>query len=104
MAGSFCTICRVRISKGSRCAKHATRSPSSRNARTSRWIRHIRPRALARAGFKCEKCGARLVLDVHHRDENPFNNAAQNLIALCHRCHVDAHNERIHAPLPPQAA
>jgi 5-methylcytosine-specific restriction endonuclease McrA len=56
-----------------------------------RWVREIRPRALARADFKCENCEATLLLEVHHIDGNPFNNAAQNLRVLCDDCHVAAH-------------
>jgi 5-methylcytosine-specific restriction endonuclease McrA len=94
MPGSFCTICHRRIPSGSRCAQHAMRSPSSHNARTARWIREIRPKALARAGFRCERCGATVLLEVHHVDEDPTNNRASNLRVLCQDCHHDTHNEK----------
>src|SRR5689334_21410785 len=61
------------------------------------WI-EIRVRILARAGNKCEWCGAanaephpitgsKLVLTVAHLDHTPENNADDNLRALCQRYH-----------------
>jgi 5-methylcytosine-specific restriction endonuclease McrA len=32
----------------------------------------------------------RIVLTVHHRDGDPTNNARENLVALCQRCHLRA--------------
>jgi len=51
-----------------------------------------------RAGWRCENpdCGhandwaAGYVLTVHHRDGNPMNNAPENTVALCQRCHMVA--------------
>lgn len=51
------------------------------------------------AGWECEWCGAaqgqphpdtgsRVVLTVAHLDHNPENCAAENLRALCQRCHL----------------
>ncbi|MCH2269836.1 MAG: HNH endonuclease [SAR324 cluster bacterium] len=40
-----------------------------------------------------------LVLQVHHIDENPANNALENLIPLCASCHLKIEKEaRLHAP------
>ena len=40
-----------------------------------------------------------MVLQVHHIDENPANNALENLIALCASCHLKIEGEaRLHAP------
>jgi len=47
--------------------------------------------AIIEHGF-CESCGAsecRLV--VHHKDENPYNNDAENLSVLCEGCHRKHH-------------
>ena len=41
--------------------------------------------------IKCEVCGNKAV-DIHHIDINRNNNNIENLIALCRRCHQDAHN------------
>jgi len=46
------------------------------------------------AGWRCEHCGHRHdresghVLTVHHLDGDPANCAADNLVALCQRCHL----------------
>jgi 5-methylcytosine-specific restriction endonuclease McrA len=93
MPGSFCTVCRQRISKGSRCATHATQSPSSRNARTAKWVREIRPRILARDNYACADCEATVHLEVHHLDGDPQNNRAENLLTLCDKCHMERHRQ-----------
>ena len=36
----------------------------------------------------------RIVLTVHHWDEQPENNAEENLVALCQRCHLAKHRGR----------
>jgi len=36
----------------------------------------------------CERCGSGRA-ERHHRDENPTNNAQENIIALCRRCHME---------------
>jgi len=46
------------------------------------------------AGWRCEHCGhphdpeAGYALTVHHLDGDPQNNAPENLVALCQRCHL----------------
>jgi len=40
---------------------------------------------------ECQVCGAGGDLDVHHRDGNRVNNDAENLIPLCHSCHINIH-------------
>ena len=46
-------------------------------------------------GYECPDCGRGLDrvdrFEVHHIDENPFNNDDDNLIGLCRRCHVWRH-------------
>ena len=57
--------------------------------------------------FYCAKCSkdcrhaknANSILQVHHIDENPGNNALENLIPLCAACHLKIEKEaRLHAP------
>lgn len=57
---------------------------------------------------RCARCGreggdgssGREVLQVHHIDEDPGNNALENLIPLCAPCHLQIEKEaRRHAPL-----
>lgn len=42
----------------------------------------------------CERCGGTRRLSVHHKDENPFNNAPSNLEVLCSPCHAKHHNPK----------
>ncbi len=58
-------------------------------------------------GQRCARCGyegrgsdtPEERLQVHHIDENPQNNALENLIPLCARCHLQIEKEaRLHAP------
>ena len=44
---------------------------------------------------KCEVCGSKNNLDVHHKDENPSNNNPSNLLVVCRSCHM-----KIHRPKP----
>jgi 5-methylcytosine-specific restriction endonuclease McrA len=94
MAGSFCVICRARISKGSRCKRHATKSPSNRS-----WhepgAAEVRRRVLARDGQRCTRCGETDGLEVHHviAAADGGSTAPQNLIALCGSCHREVEAE-----------
>lgn len=69
--------------------------------------KEISLRIRARAGGKCEFCGAenykphpvtgsKVVLTVAHLDHNPQNCADENLKALCQRCHL-TYDARHHA-------
>jgi hypothetical protein len=84
------------------------------------WFTGIRPRILARAGDRCERCGvpnhthiARtadgwecaleseegavwIILTIAHLDHDVTNNADENLMALCQKCHL-IHDARQHA-------
>src|SRR6056300_1102385 len=63
----------------------------------SRWVRQ-------EFGNRCARCKLSgdeddIALQVHHIDENPGNNALENLIPLCSRCHLQIEKEaRQHAP------
>jgi len=39
----------------------------------------------------CEKCGSEKETQIHHKDRNPFNNEAANLVTLCRNCHLTMH-------------
>lgn len=55
----------------------------------------IATRIKERAGWRCEACDrpgeGRISLGVDHLDWNPGNNADENLLALCSRCHMRRH-------------
>lgn len=42
---------------------------------------------------KCEVCGATNGLNLHHKDENPFNNTEDNWQVLCQDCHGNSHTK-----------
>jgi len=58
------------------------------------WRDEIRPAALVRAGYECERCalpdrpmGLTSALEGAHLDGNPANTQESNIAILCHRCH-----------------
>jgi 5-methylcytosine-specific restriction endonuclease McrA len=53
------------------------------------WRFVIRPQVLARAGSRCEDCGAEAALDVHHKTYRNFGGSEQlsDLVATCRTCH-----------------
>jgi hypothetical protein len=67
-------------------------------ASVSEWKR-IRQTVLARAGWRCQACGVRRRLDVHHlvkRSQGGSDFDLEHLVALCRWCHdqTDARYER----------
>ena len=66
----------------------------------SRYVRELFNYHCAKCEKDCRKTkNAQMVLQVHHIDENPGNNALENLIPLCASCHLKIEGEaRLHAP------
>jgi len=57
---------------------------------------------LCRDGFKCQHCGSKEHLEVHHiiyRSQGGTNNV-NNLITLCHECHQDVHKGNVKIDRP----
>ena len=54
------------------------------------WRTKIRPKILARAGYRCERCHIIPIggLEVAHLDQDPTNREDENLAALCRTCHA----------------
>lgn len=48
---------------------------------------------------ECCHCKSTNDLEVHHVDFNHENNKPQNLVGLCHSCHVAIHRKRTHPEL-----
>lgn len=67
------------------------------------WWNTAKALAIERANHKCEKCGKRGYLEVHHKEKlgkyegrhNSPKNRQDNLIALCRNCHEEAHHQKI---------
>ncbi len=49
----------------------------------------------------CDACGTTSNLDAHHIDQNPMNNAPENIQTLCGRCHGFWHGALKRAQEPP---
>lgn len=66
---------------------------------TDTWYRHLAREIYwsqrIKEDYLCPDCGrgrGRVYkFHVHHIDRDPSNNAADNLIGLCHRCHIWRH-------------
>ena len=49
-------------------------------------------------GNKCERCGLsewmgmKIPLELHHKDNNHYNNKLDNLMIVCSNCHMQLHN------------
>ena len=63
------------------------RNPSARYHGLS--AKEAKRRVLA-AG-RCAECGSRRRLDIHHKDRDKKNQTPENLVVLCHRCHMREH-------------
>jgi hypothetical protein len=53
----------------------------------------VRRAALARAGYRCEQCGSRECLELHHIG-NRQDRSAFNAMVLCVLCHAKLHADR----------
>lgn len=80
----------------------------------SKWFREMRPLIFERDSDACVVCSApfkpitftrdgievqRSNLIVHHLDEDPANNRAENLVLLCSSCHL-VHHKSTTTPYP----
>jgi 5-methylcytosine-specific restriction endonuclease McrA len=53
----------------------------------------LRNQVLHRDGWRCQSCGTRSNLEVHHKEfrSHSGDDSAENLITLCIACHDTAH-------------
>ncbi len=55
---------------------------------------NIRNIVLMRAKYKCEKCGGKENLDVHHLNyKSVFDESLKDLLLLCRSCHNNQHTK-----------
>ena len=61
--------------------------------RESDEYRHVRLRVLERDGWRCQFCGSRVNLEVHHQTFRSHcgDDSEDNLITACHECHTEFH-------------
>lgn len=50
-----------------------------------------RDEAIKILGVKCQKCGSKVKVELHHIDLNPQNNRPSNWKRLCRKCHMEMH-------------
>lgn len=63
------------------------------------WNKTFKEQIRFRDGYKCQICGCSEVengkkLSVHHKDYNKSNIDIDNLISLCHKCHIKTNYRR----------
>jgi len=56
-------------------------------------LTHRERRLLIEEVGKCERCGIKDPLTVHHRDGNRYNNNRINLFVCCYNCHYLVHRK-----------
>ena len=54
----------------------------------------LRQQVLRRDGWRCQLCGARANLEVHHQHfrSHSGHDSEENLITLCVSCHAETHS------------
>jgi 5-methylcytosine-specific restriction endonuclease McrA len=54
----------------------------------------LRNQVLRRDGFRCQLCGTKSNLEVHHKEfrSHSGDDSEQNLITLCSACHATVHH------------
>lgn len=61
--------------------------------RSTKWLKK-RNKALKRAGYKCQVCGYKNNLQVHHNTyEHIYHEHKHDLVVLCWKCHATFHNK-----------
>jgi hypothetical protein len=61
------------------------------------WTERLRKKIRKRDNYTCQLCNEKIKgrkIDVHHIDYNKKNNVKENLISLCHPCHIKTNTNR----------
>jgi 5-methylcytosine-specific restriction endonuclease McrA len=96
--GSFCVVCRRRIPRGSRCKRHAVKSPSNR-AWHQPGASKLRKSMLSPSNG-CVICGNHEDLQLHHIEpaRDGGGTEPKNLAVLCARHHRDVESGQLSLP------
>jgi 5-methylcytosine-specific restriction endonuclease McrA len=56
----------------------------------------LRLRVLTRDNWRCQNCGRRQNVEVHHKEHRSQggHDSAENLITLCSTCHAEEHSKQ----------
>ena len=99
----LCSACRknivqCRLIKGkqywrkecTRCSRIRRNKPlQNGNATIPRKKRGLKK--LGKGTYICDQCGWLGYCDIHHKNENHYDNDVNNLVVLCPNCHRDEH-------------
>jgi len=77
--------------------KPLSEHPLWREDPVSRRAAGRRARQLFPGKKRCERCGTEEQVQRHHKNENPWDNRAENIAWLCIRCHAAHHAQAKHA-------
>lgn len=71
-----------------------TRSKRARLRLEPELYEQLRNQVLRRDGWRCQSCGIRSGLEVHHKEfrSQSGDDSEQNLITLCATCHTAVHH------------
>lgn len=56
-----------------------------------------RLKVLRDANYICQKCGGKAI-EIHHLDKTKTNHSKENLMAVCHKCNMSFHRDKIGRP------
>ena len=75
------------------CDRECYRSHRLSMPLTNKSTAHYRARESKKT--KCELCGGKVNLQVHHKDKNHLNDSPENLQTLCSVCHHKIHMKNV---------
>lgn len=97
-----CSSCSVIHAKEYNYTRHLKtyerRGYNQRGENNNNWKGGIGTYRNKKESIKCERCGSKDNLLIHHRDHDRYNNETDNLECLCKRCHQIEH--KCHRTLP----
>jgi len=97
----YCIDCKKEINYRSKRCKHCAswKGGKSFDPYPLGWTKIFKEQIRNRDGYKCQLCGCPEVecntnLSVHHIDYDKNNLSLDNLISLCHLCHLKTNGNR----------